>query len=266
MKVAVLYSGHPRGNWIKNSTSHENHFRKYDKFYSTWTNQVSNMPPGLEYKTYKEPEIKYNCITDTPKESLTPKLRGNRARALKEKGYRERVFHQTKQILNMAYMLQDLPEEYDMIIRIRYDTHLSYRVDFTPWLEKSYEESCAVGFGTRWTRHKDYNLLTEVEKHYPPRISKEVKITKEEFKAIFAVDGSQDWGWYLMDPLIFFPRKIFDIDRVFQYNEEKKLLPAENGWYQILSEPYGDNHHCVYGGVQIEKYFGKFHQQYWGKT
>jgi hypothetical protein len=54
--------------------------------------------------------------------------------------------------------------------------------------------------------------------------------------------------------MILHPRKLFDTNLVYKYHEECKLLPAENGWYQILGEPHNDSHLCVYGGAQIEKY------------
>jgi len=65
---------------------------------------------------------------------------------------------------------------------------------------------------------------------------------------------SNDWGGYIMDPMIFHPRDIFDHDLMWKLHNEHKLMAAEMGWYQILSQPYGDNHESVYGGAQIEKY------------
>jgi len=71
---------------------------------------------------------------------------------------------------------------------------------------------------------------------------------------------SNDWGGYIMDPLILHPREIFDVDRAWTLHEEKKLLPAERGWYQVLSQPYNDNHESIYGGAQIEKYLSQTNQ------
>ena len=45
---------------------------------------------------------------------------------------------------------------------------------------------------------------------------------------------------------------MYDTALVHQYHEEKRLWPAEYGWYQMLSK--NDNHHCVYGGAALEKF------------
>jgi len=238
MKIAVCYSGICRGNWIKNNTSVKYHFPKADYFYSTWSTQVASMPP-IDYKTYVEPKMNYHPMKDVDKNLLTMKLRQN-LYLLNGKQYYDRTMNHTKQILAHAYQLRDLSEEYDMIVRIRYDTYLSPKVNFTDYLNKSYNENIAVGFGTRTSRHKHLGKLLEIDKTVPS-----------------SFDDNQDWYRYLMDPMIFHPRKLFDTDMVFKYHREKKLLPAENGWYQILSEPYGDNHLSVYGGAQIEKYLSQ---------
>lgn len=236
MKIAVCYSGINRGNFIKNNTSVKWHFPDADYFYSTWHNAVASMPPNIEYKTYPEPKMDYHPMKDVNPKLLTMKLRNNLSR-LEDKTYYERTKNHTKQILAHAYQLQDLPEEYDMIIRVRYDTYLSPKVDFSSYVTESYENSLAIGFGTRKSRHRDVNVLKELPREEPKTF-----------------DDIQDWYRYLMDPMIFHPRNLFDIDRVFEYHRGKKLLPAENGWYQILSEPYDVNHICFYGGAQIEKY------------
>lgn len=49
-----------------------------------------------------------------------------------------------------------------------------------------------------------------------------------------------------MDLLIIHPRDLFDKKRMWQLHEDKKLIAAEMGWYQVLSQPYGDNHDCYF--------------------
>lgn len=236
MKIAVCYSGINRGNFLRNNGSVKYHFPKADYFYSTWSNAVVSMPPRVEYKTYSEPKMHYHPMKDVDPSLLTMKLREN-LKLLSGKAYYDRILNHTKQIMAHAYQLRDLPEEYDMIIRVRYDTYLSPKVDFSSYVTESYENNLAIGFGTRTSRHPNVNVLK--------------RIPREEPKSFADI---QDWHKYLMDPMILHPRSLFDIDRVFEYHRDKKLLPAENGWYQILSEPYDDNHLCVYGGAQIEKY------------
>lgn len=237
MKVAVLYSGISRGDFTRNSFSVKRHFPDADYFYSTWHDQVHLMPPRIEYNSYIAPTMHYHCITDVNPSLLTMKLASIKKRLKKGNKLYERTKHHTKQILGHAYQLDDLDESYDMIVRIRYDCYLSPNVDILSYLVKSYEENIAIGIGTRTTRHPNIHELKEIPRKHP-----------ETF------DDIQDWSGYLMDPMILHPRKLFDTNLVYKYHDECKLLPAENGWYQILGEPHNDSHLCVYGGAQIEKY------------
>ena len=63
---------------------------------------------------------------------------------------------------------------------------------------------------------------------------------------------SRDWSYWLNDNLIFHRRDAYDCELVHKLHEEKRLWPAEYGWYQMLSK--NDNHHCVYGGAALEKF------------
>jgi hypothetical protein len=237
MKVAVLYSGIPRGDFTRNLFSVKRHFPGADYFYSTWHDQVQVMPPRIEYKSYSEPKMHYHCVSDVDESLLTMKLKSIKSVLKTNSVLYERTKHHTKQILGHAYQLDDLDESYDMIVRIRYDCYLSPKVDIQSYLIKSYEENIAIGFGTRTTRHPNLHELKEIARVHPKTFT-----------------DIQDWSGYLMDPMILHPRKLFDTNLVYKYHEECKLLPAENGWYQILGEPHNDSHLCVYGGAQIEKY------------
>ena len=66
------------------------------------------------------------------------------------------------------------------------------------------------------------------------------------------ISVSRDWCWWLNDNLIIHPPSKFDPEKVLKLHEEKRLWPAEFGWYQVLSE--NDDHHCVYGGCAIERF------------
>lgn len=242
MKIAVLYSGICRGNWLKNNGSVRFHFPDADYHFATWSSKPHTMP-AVQFKTQIEPEMHYHPLVDVPPEQLTPKLIQNK-KLCAGQAYYERTLHHTKQILAHGMQLAKLEEEYDLIVRVRYDTYLSPKVDFKPWMLKSVEENCAVGFGTRTQRHRELYKLEEVPKLY---------LEGDNLKK----NISQDWSWYLVDPMIFHPPKLFDVDYMWKLHKEKKLMVAENGWYQVLSEPYGDNHYSVYGGAQIEKYLGQ---------
>lgn len=240
MKVAICISGMPRGNMTRNLALLKSKL-PYDVYLGSWTNhEIPNnlLVNGRYY--YDAPNMHYHPIVDT--DPISPKLetiKDKMSKGIMKSDYYERTLHHTKQILIHSYLLKDIPDDYDMIIRSRYDTVISTKVDLHKYLYKSYDENIAIGFGTRISRHKNFNILKEIPKIYPD--GKNEKI-------------SNDWGWYLMDPLIMHPRKLFNHDLLNTLHNDKKLLPAENGWYQILSEPYNDSHLCVYGGAQIEKY------------
>lgn len=244
MKIAICVSGICRGK-VKNNMAHlKAHFPEADFFYATWKGRekdVQNNLPGVQYTTYPEPEIHYHPIKDIDGPPA-PKLMTQKQKCIKGEygsAWQEKTKHHTKQILIHDMLLKDVPEEYDMIIRTRFDTYYSPNVDFSEYLKKSYDRNIAVGFGTRTSRHKNINQIVEIAKIYPNGRDESI---------------SQDWGWYLMDPLIMHPRKLWNHDLVKELHENKKLAAAEFGWYQVLSEPYGDSHTSVYGGVQIEKY------------
>ena len=239
MKLAICVTGLCRGDTHGMIIALRKHFPTGDFFFGTWENK-----PSVSDKTkfYPEPKIHYHPVLDVETSCPAPKWEKEKHKCVTSITRRRRVYHHTKQILGHAYLLNDIPDDYDMIIRARYDINVS-NVNFTPWLEKSYTEKRAVGFGTRWKRHPVFDKLKEISKIYPTGNDKNV---------------SNDWGWYLMDPMIFHPRSLFDVNNVFELHKTKKLRPAEWGWYQVLSEPYEDNHCCVYGGIAIEKHYEKY--------
>ena len=167
MKVAVLYSGIPRGDFTRNLFSVKRHFPDADYFYSTWHDQVQVMPPRIEYKSYSEPKMHYHCVSDVDESLLTMKLKSIKSVLKTNSVLYERTKHHTKQILGHAYQLDDLDESYDMIVRIRYDCYLSPKVDIQSYLIKSYEENIAIGFGTRTTRHPNLHELKEIARVHP---------------------------------------------------------------------------------------------------
>lgn len=244
MKIAVCVSGICRGNVQQNLEHARYHFPTADYFFATWKNRDEDITSSLgqvNYQTYDEPIMQYHPVLDIH-EFPAPKLikhKKQRKSGKLDEVWEERTVHHTKQILIHNMLLRDLPSEYDMIIRLRYDTFLSKEVDFSNYLTKSYNEKIAIGFGTRWSRHKNLDQLVEVPKIYPDGKNDSI---------------SQDWGWYLMDPLIFHPRVLWNHDLVDTLHNSKRLVAAEYGWFQILSEPYDHNHLSVYGGAHIEKY------------
>lgn len=250
MKIAICVTGICRGNIKRNMDLVKEKFDG-DFFYGTWKGRENDMSKAgiKDFHVFDEPKMYYHPLADVPEDVMPPvfKTWELRKRVATDLVLRSKMEHYTKQILGHAYILKEIPEEYDMIVRVRYDTLISNKVDFTSHVEESYQEKKAIGFGTRTSRHPDLHKLKVLPHAWPDRHGPTPGV-------------SNDWGGYIMDPLILHPREIFDVDRAWTLHKEKKLLPAERGWYQVLSQPYNDNHESIYGGAQIEKYLSQTNQ------
>ncbi len=236
-------------NIDKNIASHKHHF-PFDYFYGTWENRKTDLDRLSSFLTSPiiltppEPTIHYHPILENTvipflrqktQQSVNRLFEKSRKHHLNNKVQYERGMHRTKQILGHAHMLSQLPEEYDVVIRSRYDTRLNLDVDFSPLLEQSYKEQRAIGFGASSGRFdeacKKFNQL-------------EVNV-----KAPLA---------YMSDFMIMHPREMFDVDQVRGLHKNKQLLSAEVGWYQVLSYPYGDNHINILGGAMLERLLNNY--------
>lgn len=244
MKTAICISGIPRGDTIKNVEIAKTHFDA-DVFYSTYFGQQQHIKKYTDtYYLHDEPEIPYHPLADIPDDILTPtyKIWTLRRSLEKDLQLRERMRHQSKQIFAHDMLLRSIPSKYDMIIRMRYDTRLSTIADLKSLLVRSYENNIAIGFGVRTSRHKSLDVLAKIPEIWPDKDSPSHP------------ELSNDWGGYIMDPLIFHPRNLWSSDRLNDLHAKKSLMASEMGYYQMLSQPYGDSHECYYGGAQIEKY------------
>ena len=255
MKVAVCVSGLCKGK-VQRNMDYASEILNIDKkhfFYSTWEGREKDcIDAKIEnFYTFKEPTIDYHPLADIP-ESIMPQVyktwclrkicQGNTNITLKNK-----IKHQTKQIFGHSYLLEKVPEEYDMIVRIRYDTYITPKLkqELRELLKLSYSESKTIGFGTRIKRHSNMNILKHVPHDVPERHGPSDR------------NISNDWYGYIMDPMIFHRRNMFNSQLVLELHDKNSLLSAERGWYQILSQPFNDNHECFYGGAQIEKFLPK---------
>ena len=239
MKLAVCISGICRGNVQRNVARFRTHFPQADFFFSTWEGRQVEFSSTI---LHPEPEMHYHPYVDIEEDLPSRKWVSIKYKACKEQARYERHLHHSKQILAHAHLLDEIDSSYDMIIRTRYDTYSSDQVDFMPWVNRSYKERCAIGFGTRAHRHPNLHTFAEV-----PKIKWYEETTRES-------KVSLDWGWCLLDQLIIHPRDMFDTKLAFELYENKQLLGGEWGWYQMLSKPYKENHISVYGGVQHQEY------------
>tara|TARA_B100000965_G_C19600442_1_gene762343 strand:- start:3160 stop:3930 length:771 start_codon:yes stop_codon:yes gene_type:complete len=247
MKPVICVSGIARGNIKRNISRLKEAFPETPIYFSTWTGHKNSISEQYESTYHDEPVIKYNpwleCIADPPtvkyKEYKTAFTDMMNRRSYSHARTQPKLLHHTKQIIGHAYQLEhDITEEYDMIIRARWDTVVSTKVNFNDYLNRSYKENIAIGFAIRGGRHTDINKFKDID---------HVHINEDTDHS-----WSRDWHCWINDPLIFHPRKLFNTQLVHELNEEKRLWPAEYGWYQMLSSM--DNHHCVYGGACIERF------------
>tara|TARA_B100000676_G_scaffold87552_1_gene87414 strand:+ start:1498 stop:2229 length:732 start_codon:yes stop_codon:yes gene_type:complete len=240
MKIAVCISGVPRGRVKRNIEHLEMAFEGADFFYSTWNETSNGISESLKASTYPEPKMHYNPWSECVTACKAPKYKAYKEDFLRKGplSSQQKLLNATKQIIAHAYQVEDLPEEYDMIIRARWDTYTSIKVNFEKYLQDSYNNQQAIGFAIRGSRWIDVNKFRDIDHMY---------IDENTDKS-----WSRDWSYWLNDNLIIHPRKIFDPVRVKLLHRMKGLLPCEFGWYQVLSN--NDNHHCVYGGAAIERF------------
>ena len=242
MKIAICVAGIVRGNVndnIKRAQDHFGNITKTNIFFATWEEYKNDQSEKLECSYFPEPVLDYNPWLDCD-ESPHPKYAGYRKRMLAGEKMNKKLPHATKQIIAHAHQLKhQVPKTYDLIVRTRWDTFISEQVDFQRYLDYAYENRCAVGFAIRGNRHPYVHKFKEVPKIYPK---------EDQHPSV-----SNDWGWWINDNMIIHHRYIFKPDKVFDLHKEGKLLPAEYGWYQVLSEGR-DDLLSVYGGAALERY------------
>ena len=207
MKVALCFSGLPRGNYNDNIQKFKNIFSNSDAFFSTWR---GNHIEGQDYTTYQEPEQNFYSEAD---------LSFSNKKEVYLRGHKQIIAHALQ-------LLFDVPKEYDMIARCRYDCQLNEEIDWQKMLATCYENNYVYGFSPGdWNR-----VRLKDERLERARIS---------------------------DQMIFHKRKEFDIPHTFALFERGCLQPCEIGWYQAFSNVtdgglgMGSKHYNYTGGINI---------------
>lgn len=196
MRVAVCIGGIVRGEAEKNIELMRNVF-PYDFYFSTW-NTVKCSIVLDNFKVYDEPRTLDLDEVNHPNKKIREKLR-----------------HRHKQILAHAYMLKDLPLEYDMIIRARYDIKVYPNDSWLEFLNASYTNKIPIGFSRRPTS----------------RVSKEFT---EKIYGTKKGSTPEKLGGGLNDLIIFHPRNLFNSEKVLELYDNRELKVAEHGWWQVL--------------------------------
>lgn len=133
--------------------------------------------------------------------------------------------HWYKQILIHNHLLKNIVD-CDIIVRARFETVVSNKIDWGDLIEECYSEEIPMGFNTRV---ETANLF-----HHRLELAENEK-------------------YFLNDALIIHPRHFWDTDYVDDLYKEKKLRGAEEGWYQVLSEPNSMFHESYHGGAYSAK-------------
>lgn len=163
----------------------------------------------------------------------------------KLKNPNERHLHQTKQILLHDKLVQKYGSKYDVIVRCRWDTVVSPIIDFTKYAEKVYSDPCVMSICTR----SDYwdtiiHIGENHGSHYPfikHRDRKTGKITEPKCFDMFLDIG-----------LILHRYEDWNSELVQRLHNEKKLLAAEFGWWQVMVNGTKHNQWAHYdGGASI---------------
>lgn len=229
MKVAVCFSGSPRGNYKENISRFRRIFPDHDFFFSTWRGYEVE---GENYTIYEEPKSDYLQRDGVHKRFIKSKS-GNEY-------YVRNVLNGCKQILGHSLqLLFDVPRDYNMIIRCRYDAVLNESIDWAHFLNKSFDTNTVFGISSeRVGLFEIFHWDSLFETTNKPQYSK------------------------LNDMLIFHERQNFNIQKVFELHQKELLNTGELGWYQSFPDAvYPINKRlsriatirCFVGGMVIEK-------------
>jgi hypothetical protein len=203
----------------------------YDFFFQQWEGypepNVSNClytpEPKWDYHVMEDVKVKPDCDIFR---RYTKKPDGKMYR--KKKLYTQ-LKHSANQQIAHAHLVESLPEKYKTIIRLRFDTLVSTKVDFAPYVKLA-EEGWVIGF--HGGREKGDN---------PGPIHK------------FEEQPQNLEPWRIWDHIQFHPRD--RLKNVLEMKEKQELNGSEWGWYQIYAYQSSNmKYKNVFGGESIVKW------------
>jgi len=237
-EVAVCFSGLARDEheWVIERTKK---ILPYDTFFCTWEGYA--VPKNAsDCKLFPEPKYDYHNLIETKtkpdctlwkKYTKTPPPNGRGGKIWWKPNLMEQTKSNSKQILGHYYLVNSLPQQYKVIIRMRYDAILSSKADYGKYIERVQETGFSVGFDAGGGAN--YGPQHELNEH-----------TNH--------DCRRCTGWYLWDHVLFHQR--WRLKNVQKLYEDKDLLGAEWGWHQVLHHQWDDkDYHNVQGGETLVK-------------
>ena len=232
MKLAVCVSGLVNGNYVKrNIEVLRQKFSGADFYFGTWNDQKDNFNsifPELNCFYFKPPEIHYHPYDDEEFNSVYWTETKNWAKRNNQR--KEWTKNHTKQHIIHAWMLDSIENEYDVIVRTRFDAFVwkSPTADFTSFIEDSFKNKRSNCFAV--TQKKKFKELYESDYVNNPKM--------------------KEW---CLDQLIIHPRSAFNTKKILELHNKKLLRAAEFGWYQVLCEPSKELHRNWHGWVNHDK-------------
>lgn len=239
MKIAVGISGIYRpqvGPVIENLNLIQRKFNA-DMYYHTWDSHVDKIPnefkfgTGTSFFSTPEPIVDYHPVFD-------PEPTQNRKHEwyIKTKDRRPKFKQSNKQIIGYCNLYDNIPKNYDLYIRTRWDVRINPHFDFASWFDSAINEG-SVGFMIRESGPNSFRFNGKNGRMVPKDQSNE---------------NHNDWFQMLSDNLIIHTSEQLDTSLVYELHNNKQLLGCEWGWWQIMSKPHGGlGHTSVYGGVQL---------------
>lgn len=232
MKICVCISGLPRsgiyGRDLKRNIDLLKHnFSTADFYFATWSGHEKTAKKYAdELQIFDEPVIDYHPFIDIEPSIDNHKFLKVVNKAKTDSVFRETSRNQTKQILAHSYLFDTIEKKYDVVIRARYDTITYKDADFSKLVKESLDQNCAIGFATLHIN--------------------------DSFKRIERMTKNDTYHkCFLFDQLIIHPSNLLDTSYVYDLHRNKKLIAAEHGWWQVLSN--SDSHICINGWANPDK-------------
>ena len=251
MKVAICFSGIPREGYLENIEQFKKifditdrpEFECVDFFYSTYNQYELPFDHASFPETNKTYLIDKKGILESGVDKTVHKIYDmKRSRPITDESARKylenKMVHGYKQILAHALqLLFQVPSDYDIIVRARYDNWLSEYVDWLQFVKESYEKNIVYGVANitpdlenRPHHGYGWHNLTEVDDRKLMIRNKVVQMS---------------------DNLIVHKRNLFDpVFAVDLFNKDS-LMGCECGWYQIFSKLPDTKIKSFYGGIMI---------------
>ena len=208
-------------------------FGEFDFFFQQWEGyekpNVSNClftpEPTWDYHVMEDVIIKPDCDIFR---KYTNKPNGKMYR--KPRLY-EQFRYSANQHVAHYHLVKSLPKEYTTIIRLRFDTLVSTKVDFKPYLELA-KQGWVIGFNTGQAPGGNPTPVHRLEEQ---------------------THGSPGCPWRVWDHIQFHPRD--RLKNVELLKDNKELNGSEWGWYQIFVHQDGNkNYKNIFGGESIVKW------------